>query len=278
MLTREQECFIKKKAYVPEHIYPYVVSVSGAEPYFYEPFIVYEKKESLIIVGYPIDCDFREEIFCETLNQLKNKKKKKRILGILPKPLKGLKPKSSDHYYILQLENLVIDQKTKNMIKRAKKELVIETKNELTFDHIDLIERFISWKRFDEETSLIFRNLSTYVNNKNHVKVITARNAKGNLIAFDVVDTCGLDYAFYMFNVRSQSEYVPGTSDLLFEQIIRIAAEEGKKFVNLGLGINDGIRFFKKKWGGRPYLEYHLYEWWSQETLFYILMNRFLGE
>jgi hypothetical protein len=38
--------------------------------------------------------------------------------------------------------------------------------------------------------------------------------------------------------------------------VIKCAKEENKKFVNLGLGINTGVTFFKKKWGGVPFYPY----------------------
>ncbi|MBT9139112.1 MAG: hypothetical protein DDT31_01693 [Syntrophomonadaceae bacterium] len=53
-----------------------------------------------------------------------------------------------------------------------------------------------------------------------------------------------------------------GASDLILYEIIKTAQEMGKSFVNLGLGINEGVAFFKKKWGGSPFLNYEfcLYE------------------
>jgi hypothetical protein len=38
--------------------------------------------------------------------------------------------------------------------------------------------------------------------------------------------------------------------------VIRTAQEQGKRFLNLGLGINAGVRHFKEKWGGTPFLNY----------------------
>ena len=47
-----------------------------------------------------------------------------------------------------------------------------------------------------------------------------------------------------------------------FPRWLRIAREQGKKFVNLGLSINKGVTFFKEKWGGEPFLnhEFILYD------------------
>ena len=55
---------------------------------------------------------------------------------------------------------------------------------------------------------------------------------------------------------RSGKINVPGASDLLFYEMVNLAHTAGKKAVNLGLGINAGIRRFKEKWGGAPFLDY----------------------
>ena len=34
--------------------------------------------------------------------------------------------------------------------------------------------------------------------------------------------------------------------------------DSGKKYINMGLGINEGIKFFKSKWGSKPFYEYNL--------------------
>ena len=62
------------------------------------------------------------------------------------------------------------------------------------------------------------------------------------------------EYAFYLFNFRSPEAAIPGTSDLLLHALIREAQERGKRYLNLGLGINKGVAFFKEKWGARPFL------------------------
>jgi hypothetical protein len=50
---------------------------------------------------------------------------------------------------------------------------------------------------------------------------------------------------------------VPGASDLLLSKIIEQAIVEEKRYLNLGLGINAGVTFFKTKWGGVPFLPHY---------------------
>ena len=57
-------------------------------------------------------------------------------------------------------------------------------------------------------------------------------------------------------NFRSTKVNIPGASDLLFHEMVQCACEEKKTFLNLGLGIGAGVRRFKEKWGGVPFLNY----------------------
>ena len=57
-----------------------------------------------------------------------------------------------------------------------------------------------------------------------------------------------------MFNFSSDNRYIPGASDLLLSEIIEDAKRERKRTINLGLGINPGVTFFKKRWGGVVFL------------------------
>jgi hypothetical protein len=42
--------------------------------------------------------------------------------------------------------------------------------------------------------------------------------------------------------------------------MIELTREHGKNTINLGLGVNEGIRRFKEKWGGIPFLDYEFCE------------------
>ncbi|MBA4424082.1 MAG: hypothetical protein C0390_13460, partial [Syntrophus sp. (in: bacteria)] len=46
----------------------------------------------------------------------------------------------------------------------------------------------------------------------------------------------------------------------LFLEMIHLTREHGKSTINLGLGVNEGIRRFKKKWCGKPFLRYEFCE------------------
>ena len=101
----------------------------------------------------------------------------------------------------------------------------------------------------------IFKNMPQYLKASDSAVLLEART-KNELAAFNIVDLGAADYAFYLFSFRSNKKKVPGASDLLFHEMVKLAQAEGKKTVNLGLGVNAGIRRFKEKWGGVPFLDY----------------------
>jgi len=63
MVSPEVEKLILEKAYVPEHVIPLMVGISGAEPFYSEGFLSLAKEDWLIFIGYPLETEFLPEIF-----------------------------------------------------------------------------------------------------------------------------------------------------------------------------------------------------------------------
>ena len=91
--------------------------------------------------------------------------------------------------------------------------------------------------------------------------LVSARLANGRLAAFSVGEYAGLATAFYMFSFRDPGIAPPGTTDLLLSQLLAEASERGHTKMNLGLTVNEGISFFKRKWGAVPFLPYVQVTW-----------------
>jgi hypothetical protein len=140
------------------------------------------------------------------------------------------------------------------MLKRADRELSVERGNTLDEEHRKMVEEFLKTHPVDEATGFIFQRIGHYLSSSETAWTFDARTERGELVAFDVAEFKPKDYALYMFNFGSDARYVPGASDLLLSKVIQQAKTEKKKYINLGLGINRGVTFFKKKWGGVPFL------------------------
>jgi len=52
-----------------------------------------------------------------------------------------------------------------------------------------------------------------------------------------------------------------GATDLLLSGLLGEAHERGHTRMNLGLGVNEGVGFFKRKWGAVPFLPYVQTTW-----------------
>jgi hypothetical protein len=64
-----------------------------------------------------------------------------------------------------------------------------------------------------------------------------------------------------MFCFRNTDLAPPGSADLVLSGLLNEALQRGHTRMNLGLGVNAGIRFFKRKWGAEPFLPYVEASW-----------------
>ncbi len=142
------------------------------------------------------------------------------------------------------------------MLTRAGRELLVKKNKDFDEEHRKIVEAFLNTHRVDEATRFIFERIGDYLSSSPTAWVFEARNNGGDLVAFDVAEFVPKEYILYMFNFSSEALYVPGASDLLLFELIQQAKTERRKYINLGLGISAGITFFKKKWGGVPFIPY----------------------
>lgn len=264
MITPSERAYITKHAYVPEHLPDYVSAISGTEPFLFADFVVHVGANRLIFVGYPLGENWNETKFLQALDRAKTHFEPSMISIIAPELPSSLTEYTSsppDDYYRLKLAQLVVPKKTRNMLRRAQREVHIGI-GEFTREHKGLIKAFLRQHQFDDATRFIFQRVYEYVK-CDQAYIFDARNSRGNLVAFDVAEFGAQDYAFYMFNFRSSKYNIPGVSDLLLAQIVDHAQKQGKAHLNLGLGINSGVTFFKKKWGAVPFLKHIT---WVQES------------
>lgn len=280
MIDRNDKQIIFDNTYIPEHIYTYVETISGAEAYYTDPFIYYLKDNVLVFIGYQLRGEFDSKRVKDIMKQIVIKTNCEKIKAIFPSYFEGtmeLRPVSEDRYYILNVDTFFMKQKVRNMVNKASREIHVERTKIFTEEHRKLIEKFLDEKALNNEIIRIMKNIEAYIMNSNTALIINARNKEEVLVAFDIVDTFSRDFIFYMFNIRSKEHHILGASDLLLYEIIKMAKDMGKKFINLGLGINEGVRFFKEKWGGKVFLPYHFFEGeLSKKTKIFSVIDRLL--
>ena len=255
MLSREDRSRIYQHGYLPEHLPVYVEAISGARPHLLRNYLCFTRKSHLIFVGYPLgdpsdDVPRAYTSACERFDP-------STVALIAPDiwlPPASVEMLPRDSYYRLNLPLKAIDSKTANMVRRAGRELTVH-RGKFRREHKKIIKAFLKDHRLTAEQIYVYNHIDQYLALSSTTHLLEAK--KGNiLVAFTVVDTGSADYAFYLFNIRSKKEYIPGASDLLFNAMVDLVQSEGKKAINLGLGIHEGIRRFKEKWGGIPFLPY----------------------
>ena len=123
------------------------------------------------------------------------------------------------------------------------------------------MDEFLDAHPVDGAFRIIFQKLPSYLSSTSTAILFEARNREGDLVAFDIFDFWPRHYGLYMFNFSSRTRYVPGVSDLLLFEAVKHSLSQRKTYINLGLGINPGVTFFKKKWGGVPFLPYMFYSY-----------------
>jgi hypothetical protein len=259
MITKAEREYVEAHAYLPEHIPQYVSAISKTEPFLFDDYIVHAKRGHFIFVGYSLRDPFDEKQMGKAFEEAMKRLKPESVALVapaIPSYMNGCDHDPSDHYYRLDLHSLSISQKLRNMLIRASRELSVERTRMFGREHRKLVDNFLKTHRVDEGTQFIYKRIDKYLSSSTTVWLFDARNSRGELVTFDVAEFTPRDYGIYMFNFTSDALYVPGASDLLLSHVVQASKEEGKRYVNLGLGINRGVTFFKKKWGGVAFLPY----------------------
>ncbi len=270
MIAPSERGYIEAHAYIPEHLPDYVTSICKGEAILAENFVVYAAGSHLTFIGYPLQPELGDANLKGAFEGVVKRLHPETVSLLAPRVMPWFNPPAglSDHYYKLDLEALSISPKLKSLLKRAGRELFVKKVRSFQEEHRRLVFDFLrSHSLVDKATGLIFERIERYLSFSGTAWAFEARDGMGRLIAFDVAEFGSKEYAFYMFNFRSSTDSVPGASDLLLSKIIEEARRARKRYVNLGLGINTGVTFFKKKWGGSGFLPYFLYErrWRTEE-------------
>jgi len=282
MITPEQEEYILSRAYVPEHLVGLMGPVSKGEPFLAEDHLGFRRDNWVILVGYPLDGIFLRErcerVVKESLDQFRPEYLWFAGPEIPASLLKTCRERESDQYYRLDLEQPEGKEALKRKAEKAGQELTVERGHGFTADHEKLTGELFKREKLPPRIRELYRAMPEYIRQSSQAWVLDARDKKGRLSAFYVVDSTARDFSTYVLGSHSKKNYVPHASDLLFLEMIRLTREQGKKTIQLGLGVNDGIRRFKEKWGGVPFLNYEFCECYYGATTTVSLLKELEGK
>jgi len=97
------------------------------------------------------------------------------------------------------------------------------------------------------------------------LRLLDAVDPEGHIAASLLLDFAPHRFVSYIIGAHSRTHYAPHATDLLFKAMLETARAEDREEIQLGLGVNEGITRFKRKWGGIPYLPYVMGEWHIRE-------------
>ena len=264
MISPEDESYILGKAYVPEHIINLMVPISKGEPFLKEDHLVFVKDNWLILVGYPLEGNFSQERCERILKQAVETFRPEYLWFIgseIPLSLQGsCKERQTDRYYKFDLNQTKMKPSLQRVAEKASKELIVERGHSISKEHEALISELLKREKLPPRLRELYRAMPDYVDHSSTACVLNARDKNGKLCAFFVVELGAKNFSTYVLGSHSKKHYVPHASDLLFLEMIKLTRENGKEIINLGLGVNEGIRRFKEKWGGIPFLNYEFCE------------------
>ncbi len=248
---------VSAEAAVPEQVTAYVRAVAGSKPKMWGACIGYESDGSIVLVGYPLH-DPRDVGAMTAAVDLALKTPDLQRLTVVGPARPPQAPETAaateDCYYALPVPGPAPGPKLRNLLRRAGRDLTLVRGGGLDADHSTLVRRYLDEPRFSAGTRRIFQQLPRYLEASADALLVSARWADGRLAAFAVGEFASLSTAFFMFSFRDPDLAPPGSADLALSGLLSEARERGQGRMNLGLGVSEGIRFFKRKWGAEPFL------------------------
>lgn len=169
-----------------------------------------------------------------------------------------------DVFYILAAD-APLPATLRGPIAKAESLLRIEHSREFSPAHRRLWAEFIGRKALKPTVRELFARTPYILAAKDSpLYLLNAWDAEGNLAACLLMDYSAAHFSSYIIGAHSQSHYTPHAADALFAAMLTETRRRGQQFVHLGLGVNEGIARFKRKWGGQPVLPYVLAAWQEQ--------------
>jgi hypothetical protein len=260
MISPIDEEYILGRAYVPEHIVSLMSLLSKGEPFLIEDHLIFAKDNWLILVGYPLDGLFSQDQCEKIIKQVLERFRPEslRFIGpeIPPFLIDSCIERQADRYYRFDIEQTRVKNSLRRVAEKASQHLKLERTHALSKAHEVLISELLKRERLRPRVKELYHAMRDYVSRSSSACVLNAWDKEGRLSAFTILELGAKNFTTYLIGTHSKKNYVPHASDLLFLEMIKLTREQRKNEINLGLGVNEGIKRFKEKWGGVPFLNY----------------------
>ena len=267
--------YFASRAIIPEQVPAYVEAISGSRALACGSCIAYERAGGLTLIGYPVhdptDAGAVDEAVDEArrLPALAGGGRLTVLCPARPRAAPASAGVQEDAWWAVPLPPEAQPPKARRkilyMLRRAEQALVVEQRRG-GFDaaHQKLVEEHSRARILAPGTRLMYSRLPRYLDASPQAVLFSAYSREnGELAACAVGEYASLHTAFYQFAFRAPGAPC-GAADLLLSALLREAEARGHTRCNLGLGINGGISFFKRKWQAKILLPCREYSWAPQ--------------
>ena len=260
------------QAVIPEQVPVYVEAVSGSKTVACGSCIAYVSETDVTLIGYPfhdpLDANAVDEAVGEAcrLPLLAKGGRLTVLCAARPRVAPPYAAFEEDSWWGLSLPLAPppsrARQKIHHMLRRAEQAVVIQqSRGGFDAAHQKLVDAQIRSRPLAPGTRFIYSRLPQYLAASPQAVLFSAyRRESGELTACAVGEYASLHTAFYLFAFRAPDAPF-GAADLLLSALLREAEARGHTRCNLGLGINSGISFFKRKWQATVVLSCQEYSW-----------------
>lgn len=263
-MEKEQRQWVLERAYVPEHVVGLMEGVSGGEAVLVRDFLGCRRAGWFGLVGYPLETPVSLEHLEAAIGEAEQTYGPRTLSVIAPQIPAALSSRCAeseqDRYYTLDLESFRMPGPLRRIVRKAAQRLDVRYGAAFDSPHRELADEFVRRARPGPRVKTLLDRMDAYLAATADALVIGAWTQDEKLSAFYVLDLAAPRFGVYVIGCHSRRHYVPGASDLVFAEMVRVCRDRAKEFVHLGLGVSPGIRRFKEKWGGRPGLCYQMCE------------------
>ncbi len=256
MLSPAERQLALERALVPEHLPDYGAAVSRAEPFLVQGCLCWAAGPDLVVTGYLLEPgpDLAEvlDAACARFGP----QRLDLLAPALPPWSRPLEELARDSYWRIDPARPAPGKKLRHLLRRAGGLFRLEAGGGLGPEHEALARAFCRARGLGPDHMLLLSRLPDYLAADSGAWLLSARDMAGRLAGFALFDFSARERAFHLFLLRDPGLPAPGAADLLLEAGLAEAAGRGFREMNLGLGISPGVAFFKRKWGGKPFLPF----------------------
>ncbi len=247
---------------VPEHSRPLLEAISSGRSFELDGFVFVADGDWLMAIGYPLEGEFSESRFEAALEEAVRRVKPSDCFAIAPRMPEQLREHVEDRdvYYVLDASARV-PSRLRGPVRHARERLTVDETREFTPEHRRLWAEFLSRIPLPPRIRQLYSGTAAALRGGADLRLLNAWDAEGQLAACLLLDYSLPQAVSYVLGAHSKTHYVPHAPDLLFAEMLERARAEGKQTILLGLGVNEGITRFKKKWGGVQSAPYELAVW-----------------